>query len=326
MKVFNKYRPYIYAIWLLPLVFVCAASAKIQIYATVDSTGVYVGQNFAYKIVFDGVSQAGEVDLGPLEKFNPQSGGTSSSTQIINGRTSRKVELTYYLTANEPGSLELPALTVTYDGKKYQTEPVLINVLTPDTTDKMILDVTLSEEKCYVGQPVIMTVKWIIMTEVKNAGFNVPVFNSNDFYFEDITSDDGGNPQNTHQINGVKVQLKEERKTYKGSNVAIISFEKVLIPKKAGKIELAPSSVSAAVAVGVTRQRDFWGSSQYQYKQFMVSSDSSTLDVLPLPEQEKPSEFYGLLGRYNISASATPTKVSVGDPITLAIKILIAET
>ena len=321
MKVFNKYKPYIYAIWLLPLVFVCAALAEVQISASVDETGIYIGQNFAYKIVFEGVSQAGEVDLGPLEKFNPQSGGTSSSTQIINGRTSRKVMLTYYLTANEVGPVQLPAITVTYDGKQYQTEPVSINVLKPDTTDKMLLNVTLSDEKCYVGQPVIMTLEWIILTEVKNAGFNVPIFSSDDFYFEDIASDDNTGAQNTHLINGIEVRLKEERKTYKDTNAAIISFQKVIIPKKAGKIELAPSSVSASVAVGVTRQRDFWGNSQYQYQQFMVSSDSLTLEVLPLPAEEKPTEFYGLLGRYNISASATPTKVSVGDPITLTIKI-----
>ncbi|HPS55749.1 MAG TPA: BatD family protein, partial [Sedimentisphaerales bacterium] len=273
------------------------------------------------KIVFEGVNQPGEVDLTPLEKFNPQSGGTSSSTQIVNGRTSQKVELTYYLAANEPGQLELPALTVTYDGKKYQTEPITINVLKPETTDKMLLSVTLSDKKCYVGQPVIMSVEWIILTEVKNAGFNVPIFSSDDFYFEDTASDDNADSQNTHPINGVVVQLKEERKTYKNASAAIISFKKVLIPKKEGKIEIPPSSVSAAVAVGVTRSRDFWGNAQYQYKQFMVSSDSLSLEVLPLPAEEKPAEFYGLLGKYNISASATPTKVSVGDPITLTIKI-----
>ena len=33
------------------------------------------------------------------------------------------------------------------------------------------------------------------------------------------------------------------------------------------------------------------------------------------------AEFYGLVGRYTISASATPTNVNVGDPITLTIKI-----
>jgi hypothetical protein len=43
--------------------------------------------------------------------------------------------------------------------------------------------------------------------------------------------------------------------------------------------------------------------------------------VLPLSESDKPFEFYGLVGRYKILASATPTNVNVGDPITLTIKI-----
>jgi len=309
------------AIWLLPLAFVCAASAQVRIYAVVDRTEIYVGQNFAYKIVFEGTRKAGEVDLTPLEKFDPQSGGMSSSTQIVNGRASRKFEQTYHLAVSEPGTIELPAVTVTYDGKKYKTEPISINVLTPETTDKMLLNVTLSEEKCYVGQPVVMTFEWIILTEVKNAGFNVPVFTSGNFYLEDLTPDGDSVSQNTHSVNGVEVKLQEQRRNYKGTTAAIISFQKVLIPKRAGKIKLEPMSVSAAVAVGITRRRDIWGNSRYQYKQFMVSSDSLALEVLPLPAEEKPTQFYGLLGRYKISASATPTKVSVGDPITLTIKI-----
>jgi hypothetical protein len=45
------------------------------------------------------------------------------------------------------------------------------------------------------------------------------------------------------------------------------------------------------------------------------------LNVLPLPEVGKPAEFYGLVGDYTISASATPRQVSVGDPITLTIEV-----
>ena len=52
-----------------------------------------------------------------------------------------------------------------------------------------------------------------------------------------------------------------------------------------------------------------------------VNSQPLKLTVLPLPEQGKPEGFYGLVGRYTIEASATPTQVSVGDPITLIIKI-----
>ncbi|MCJ7729291.1 MAG: hypothetical protein MUO27_05385 [Sedimentisphaerales bacterium] len=104
----------------------------------------------------------------------------------------------------------------------------------------------------------------------------------------------------------------------------LLSFSKVLIPKSPGEIVMAPASVSADVAVGRASSRnpfgDFFGS-RPEYKRFMVSSQPLKLNVLPLPQQDKPAEFYGLVGRYTISASATPTKVNVGDPITLTIKI-----
>jgi hypothetical protein len=53
----------------------------------------------------------------------------------------------------------------------------------------------------------------------------------------------------------------------------------------------------------------------------MVKSEPVELTVLPLPDDGKPQRFYGLVGRYTIEASATPTQVSVGDPITLTVRI-----
>jgi hypothetical protein len=53
----------------------------------------------------------------------------------------------------------------------------------------------------------------------------------------------------------------------------------------------------------------------------VTAPDQPELEVLPLPEEGRPEGFYGLLGNYTISAEATPTKVNVGDPITLTIKV-----
>ena len=41
----------------------------------------------------------------------------------------------------------------------------------------------------------------------------------------------------------------------------------------------------------------------------------------PLPTENQPEGFYGLVGSYTISAQASPTDVSVGDPITLTLRI-----
>jgi hypothetical protein len=103
-----------------------------------------------------------------------------------------------------------------------------------------------------------------------------------------------------------------------------LTFSKVLIPKHAGDIDLGTSSVSADVAVGRTRSQDAFDNffrNNVQYKRFAVSAQPLKLSVLPLPHQDKPAGFYGLVGQYMISAAAAPTKASVGDPITLTIKI-----
>jgi hypothetical protein len=123
------------------------------------------------------------------------------------------------------------------------------------------------------------------------------------------------------------VSVSQRRVVHRGRDFALVSFNKVLIPKHPGVIDLGTASVTAALVVGRVRPRDrFFDSfsifgSQKKYQRFAVSARPLKLTVLPLPGEGKPAGFYGLVGRYTISASATPTKVNVGDPITLTIKI-----
>ena len=95
-------------------------------------------------------------------------------------------------------------------------------------------------------------------------------------------------------------------------------------------MELSPvrtvvPSVSADMAVGYARSQDSFFddffSSRKKYKRFIVNSQGWEIEVLPLPQENKPAEYYGLIGEYTISASAEPRSVNVGDPITLTIKV-----
>lgn len=97
-------------------------------------------------------------------------------------------------------------------------------------------------------------------------------------------------------------------------------MRKIVIPKISGAMKLKPLTISADVAVG--RVRDSFFGYQNKYKRFLVASLPLELNVLPLPEKDKPKEFYGLIGEYSILAQANPTEdVYMGDPITLTIKI-----
>jgi len=293
-----------------------ASAAELRVFANVDaSRDIYAGENFTYQVIIDGYDQPGQVDLSPLASFNPRGAGGSNASQtsisIINGRTTqtvvRRYVMNYVLTAGQAGPIRIPSLTVTVDGKTYQTNPVELNVVKPGTTDHLEIEVTLSQQQCYVGQPVILTVKFYVYADVGDYQFAIPALTSDAFFVEDLDSP------------------RQSRISRKNREAILLSFSKVLMPKRTGDLDLGTPSVSADVAVGRNRSSDSifddFFRSNVQYKRFLVSSQPLKLSVLPLPQQDVPEGFYGLVGQYTISASANPIQVSVGDPITLTIKI-----
>ena len=48
-----------------------------------------------------------------------------------------------------------------------------------------------------------------------------------------------------------------------------------------------------------------------------LKSDSTDITVVPLPIDHQPADFSGAVGQFSLSASATPVKVSPGEPVTL---------
>jgi len=309
------FRISIFAAIAATLVIAVAGAAELRVYANVDtSKDIYAGEQFNLQIIIDGYDQPGQVDLTPLSAYNPQGAGGGNTSQtsisIINGRTTtnavRRYVMNYTLTAGQAGTIHIPSLAVTVDGKPYKTDSVELNVIQPGTTDQIELETTLSQQQCYEGQAVVLTVKFYVFANVGDYQFDIPALSNDAFYVEDNEA------------------TKQYRVNRRNKEAILLTFSKVLIPKHAGNIDLGTSSVSADVAVGRARSRDSFDDffrNNVQYKRFAVSAQPLKLSVLPLPQQNKPEGFYGLVGRYTISAAAAPTKASVGDPITLTIKI-----
>ena len=319
-----------YLIVVLALAAIAADGAvgEVRVVAQVDtSKDIYVGESFVYNIIIDGEDKPGDVDLTPLAKCGPRSAGNRDVSQTsirFDGRTTHKTVIkryvmSYHLTCQERGRIQLPPVTVTIEGERYQTNPVEVNILKPGTTDKLELELILSEQRCYVGQPVVMTVNFYVSADIGDFELNVPVFSSDDFDFADPDfAGPAAKPYRLSSTMSEPVYVTQDRVVRKGRSATLLSFSKVLLARRPGRTEIAPITVSADVVVG--QSRSFFGFDR-RYQRFMASSKSATLTVLPLPAQGKPGQFYGLVGRYTVSASATPTKVSVGDPITLTIKI-----
>ncbi len=315
------------------------ARAQVRVTAQIDtSKPIYVGEQFAYHVVIDGGNQPGQVDISPLAKYSPEKTGdrdlSQSSTIIINGRRTQNISkryvMSYQLTAGKAGALKLPPVSVTLAGKVYKTNAVNVRIAEPGKTEKMNIQLDFSETRCYVGQPLVMTVKWYIQASeagsVGNFQFNVPALSSGLFYVEDTDKSLQSRNRNTHKVNGLPVTLFQRKGKHNGVDSVEVFFNKVLIPRQSGSIEIKPATISADIAVGQSRRRrnsvfDDFFAARRQYKRFVARSKPAILEVLPVPTEGKPKDFSGLVGQYTIAASAAPTQVNVGDPITLKIKV-----
>ena len=76
-------------------------------------------------------------------------------------------------------------------------------------------------------------------------------------------------------------------------------------------------------AVAESGRRSFFRQffNQGEQKQVTLASEPFNVESLPLPEQNKPANFTGAVGDFTMTATAGPTNVTAGDPITVRVQI-----
>jgi len=295
---------------------------------------IYVNEPFQYYIVLEGCDKAGEVNVEPLQKWSPRYAGgqdrSSHSVTIINNKRTEKVEkryiMVYQLTSSQAGAATIPPVTVEFEGQTYRTNPVNINALKPMTNEGLRLEMSLSQTDCYLGQPIIMTIRWYIAVEVGDFSFSIPYLRDTDNFIVEDTAEPPGSGGKL-----VRFELEDNSviaRQQQGNNNLLVTFSKILIPQRAGTIQLAAPSVICQVAMRSSRnQRDpfnFFDDSFFgrkEYKRYSAHAQGAILNVKELPQEGRPSDFNGLVGSYKITTSAVPTEVNVGDPITLTIAV-----
>lgn len=331
---------------LLCLQIPCAFSAALSAEAVYSGTDVFVGEALTLQIQVSGSESPEKPDLSSLDgfavAFQGGSQNSSSTITIINGQMTRNVRegyvFSYQLTPMREGRLVIPPITVRAGTQTAATHSVVIYAKKPVETDNFKLRMKLSKNHCYVGEPVVLTVTWYIGTQIQNANFTLPFMEKQDwFYIQDPKVDTSGSKQffKIPAGNGEVVAEKGQDKIQDQSFVTL-TFEKVLIPKKAGAITLDPATVSCQALVGYRNQGSPFGDDFFSkffnsnnsgfgrqgvYRQAVVPSNPLTLDIADVPLQGRPADFSGLVGQYHIDASAKPTAVNVGDPITLTLTV-----
>lgn len=322
------------------------AAEALSARSAVEKSEVFTGESFIFQIQVEGYDAPDGPDVSGIRDFNVQSLGgqqnSSSSITIVNGRMTEKVRrgyiFSYRLTPKEAGLLTIPSIKVSANGQTVSTQPVRIRAIKPTEIEDFKLRLELSSTKCYVGQPITLTATWYIGKDVEGFEFNLPVLADERFAVADVDTQIDPGQENLYlriPVGDGEVIGKKGRDRLDGTQYMTVRFQKILIPIKPGTLTIPQGTVACNAVMGYQKSRQssdpidrffdddfFFGRKKRAIvKKFVIPSNEPILTVLDLPEEGKPANFTGLVGKYSIEAGAIPTEVRVGDPITLTLRV-----
>lgn len=312
----------------------------IEVQTQVSTNQVMLNESFVYAVIVvaENSKNAPKV-TGPdfpenlpfsILRKDPPRPSRKSQTTIINGQVSSinqyTITLLYQLKPKSEGQLQIPALKLKVDGKSYHTDPVTIIVSKENTAvgNSAQLKAAFSAEQAMLGYTVTLTYDILLPVQVgarNNVGVQLPI--------ETITEHFTANIQDWNQL-----PWKRSSRTINGLPCETFHLELQLIPKHDGAITLPPAVMTFEVPDRQQRSRrrgfpggfydddfpDPWGMFE-NYKTIAVACDETTLEVLPLPEEGKPADFTGIVGKLRVKASLSTSEATVGEPILLNISL-----
>ncbi|VAV82702.1 Aerotolerance protein BatD, partial [hydrothermal vent metagenome] len=280
-----------------------------------------LGLNERLRIEFS-IDRQGADDFTPpnFNKFKVLAGPSqSSSFSSINGKTTYKLTYTYIIQPTAKGTITIPSASITYKGQTIKTNTVRVVVtdaidIPEDPNDPRFLAsqnihlvAEVSNTKPYVGESISVVYKLFVNINKVNV-------------------------QNTREasapsFNGFWNQAIDVKKwvarngTYGGKPHRYVIVKKtVLIPHKAGKLEIDPLEMEITAGVPIGR-RDFFGNMLMNDVSFTTTSGKKTIQVKPLPLKNKPFNFSGAVGDFSFTVTPTKTQLSANESSQIKVEI-----
>lgn len=304
---------------LILLVSVQSVIAQVTFKTEVSKTEL--GLNERLRIEFSIDKQGGDDFTPPdFKNFKVLAGPSqSSSFSSINGRTSYKLTYTYVIQPLAKGTFTIPSASVTYNGETIRSNTVRIVVsdaiAIPEDPDdpryvaqqNIHLVAEVSDLRPYVGESISVVYKLYVNTNFVNVQntreVSTPSFNG--FWNQNIE---------------VKKWVAQNG-TYGGKPHRYVIVRKtVLIPHKAGALEIEPLEMEITAGIPIGR-RDFFGNMLMNDVSFTLTSGKKTINVKELPAENKPFNFAGAVGDYEFSVTPSKTDLNANESAQIIVEL-----
>ena len=254
-----------------------------------------------------------------FDGFNIVGGPNQSvSNSWINGTRTFSKTYSYFLSPIKRGRFTIGQASIEIEGDIYKTSPVDIQVVeavdssaSPNSTSTLVDDdiqlvAELSKSNPYLNEPISIVYKLFFSPEinVRNLGeIDSPEFKN--FW--------------SQKIDVPRLEIK--RSSLNGKSYNYVTWKKTLLyPQKEGKLEINPMTLDVSIDVP-TNRRDFFGNIIYTQTSSKVSSNKKVVNVKSLPTENKPEDFFGAVGDFNISLNSNKNELKATESFQVELKI-----
>ena len=272
------------------------------------------------------IPDALEVLMGP-------STSRQSSFKMVNGHTtsSSSITFTYIICANKTGTFTIPAAQINTGGQTvksnaikitvgarqqaqqgqrgggggYDDEPQMRQAGSHISGSDLFIKVSANKQRVHEQEPILLTYKVYSLVQLTRLDGKMPDLKG--FHTQEVPL--------PHE-KSFKVE------TYNGRPYRTVTWSQyVMFPQKTGKLEI-PSITFDGVVVMQNRNIDpfeafFNGGAGYVEMKKQIKAPGLTIQVDPLPN--RPADFSGGVGKFNISAQLNNKSVKTNDALTLRV-------
>ncbi|MDH3890223.1 MAG: BatD family protein [candidate division Zixibacteria bacterium] len=300
------------------------AADEITVGVTLDRTTIGMDEQALLQVQVAGsVQNLPEPQLPTLPTFEIYSKGRSSNISIANGVVESSLIYRYLVIPRKAGKFPIDNISVVHNNKRYKGNMVMLTVLnrgssaSDDINDRSLdskgdskdyfLEAVVDKKDPYVNEQVTLTLKFYIavqyygspeLTEPTTTGFWTEVLGNKAPYYQ--------------SLNNRRYRLIERKYA--------------LFPTQTGELTIGRATIRATVAGKRRRSRDPFGS--FNLDDFFgrgvearASSQPLRINVKPIPQENRPADFTGTIGRFKIKAEADKRQVEVNEPVTVKFRI-----
>lgn len=330
----------------LLLLVVTVVTAQVKLSVLPSKTVVQLNETFQLQFVVEGTNEVDEF-IPPAFRNFEQIGGFEKTTGVtwVNGSLTEYITFTVNLRAKVKGRLPIASAIVKANGKMVTSSTLMIFVkpgleqtteeerpdyyLLPNENVKdkiarnLFIKATIDKSSCYVGEPILATFKLFTRLDSESKIVKRPSLNG--FSVVDMEQPESGN-------------FSKEMHNGKIYNCYLIRKVQ-LFPLQSGQLTIEPVEVENLVRLIKARAKSTKETSTWLdavmdkmkeaeienagtiEEKVVLKSDELKINVLDVPEKNKPENFNGAVGTFTMETSLLNNSIAANDNATLRIVI-----